>query len=91
MLCTRLGKGLKSLRASRKNGNRQLQEVGGWRDSPECTRDLGHERLRGTLDEMTCNAEKELVEPNSSRKTGHHMRDGAAIPQFKFWPIIVPV
>ena len=41
------GKGLKSLRASRKNGNRQLWEVGGWGDPPECTRDLGGERLSG--------------------------------------------
>jgi hypothetical protein len=34
-----------ALRASIKNGNRQLQEIGGWGDSPECTRDQGHERL----------------------------------------------
>ena len=41
------GKGLKSLRARRKNGNRQPLEVGGWEDPPECTRDLGGERLLG--------------------------------------------
>ena len=36
-----------ALRASRKNGNRQPQEIGGWGDPPECTRDLGGERLSG--------------------------------------------
>ena len=41
-----LGEG-KGLRASRKNGNRQPQEVGGWGDPPECIRDLGGERLPG--------------------------------------------
>jgi hypothetical protein len=35
------------MRASRKNGNRQPQEVRGWGDLPECTRDLGEERLSG--------------------------------------------
>jgi hypothetical protein len=41
------GKGLKSLRASKKNVNRQPQEIGGWVYPPECTRDLGGERLPG--------------------------------------------
>jgi hypothetical protein len=41
------GKGLKSLRASRKNGNMQPWEVGGWGDPPECTRDMGSDRLSG--------------------------------------------
>jgi hypothetical protein len=27
------------------------------------------------------NRERELIEPNSSRKTGHQVRDGVAIPQ----------
>lgn len=35
------------MRASRKNGNRQPLEVGGWRDPPDCIRDLGGERLSG--------------------------------------------
>jgi hypothetical protein len=35
--------------------------------------------------------EKELIEPTSSRKTGHQVRDGVAIPQSHLWPIIVPV
>jgi hypothetical protein len=34
-----------ALRTSRKNVNRQPQEVGDWGDPPECTRDLGGERL----------------------------------------------
>ena len=35
----------------------------------------------GTLHEMLNCREKELKEPTSSRKTGHHVRDGVAIPQ----------
>jgi hypothetical protein len=38
-------KGLKSLRASRKNGNGQPRELGGSGDPLECTRDLVGERL----------------------------------------------
>jgi hypothetical protein len=36
---------------------------------------------RGTLDEMPFIGERELVEPTSSRKTGHQVRNGVAIPQ----------
>jgi hypothetical protein len=36
-----------------------------------------------TLDEMHYSGEGELVEPTSSRKTGHQWRDGVAIPQSK--------
>jgi hypothetical protein len=36
-----------ALRASRKNGNRQFQEVGSCGESPECTRDLEGERTSG--------------------------------------------
>jgi hypothetical protein len=32
---------------------------------------------------MTYFGKKELVEPTSSRKTGHQMREGVAIPQSK--------
>jgi len=39
-----VGEKTDALRANRKNGNRQPQDVGG-RDPPECTRDLGGERL----------------------------------------------
>ena len=35
----------------------------------------------GTLDEMPNSRERELIEPTSSRKTGHQVRDGVAIPQ----------
>jgi hypothetical protein len=41
------GKRTEALRASRKNGNRQSQEIGGWGHPPECTRDLEGERLSG--------------------------------------------
>jgi hypothetical protein len=80
--------------ASRKNGNRQPQEIGGWGDPPKCTRDLGGEKLsglKGTLDEMPYIEEMELVEPTSSRKTGQQVRDGVAFPQSQLWHIIVPV
>jgi hypothetical protein len=42
------GNRIEALRASRKNGNREPQEVrdGGQR-APECTRNLGGERLSG--------------------------------------------
>jgi hypothetical protein len=36
-----------AMKASRKNGNRKPLEVGYFRDSPECTRDLGGKRLSG--------------------------------------------
>ena len=31
---------------------------------------------RGTLDEMPDSRERKLIEPTSSRKTGHQVRDG---------------
>jgi hypothetical protein len=34
----------------------------------------------GTLDEIPDSRERELIEPTSSRKTGHQVRDGVAIP-----------
>ena len=37
----------------------------------------------GTLDEMPDSRERELIEPISSRKTGHQVRDRVAIPQLK--------
>jgi hypothetical protein len=45
------GKKLKALRASKKNGNRQPQEIGGWRtpSPPKCTRDLEGQRLPGLI------------------------------------------
>jgi hypothetical protein len=90
------GKRIEALRSSRKNGNRQPQDIRGWRDPPECTRDLGDERLSGLkgvggLDEMPYSRERELIEPTSSRKTEHQVRLRDAIPQSLLWPIIVPV
>jgi hypothetical protein len=38
---------IEALRASKKIGNTQPREMGGWGDPPECTRDLGGERLSG--------------------------------------------
>jgi hypothetical protein len=38
----------------------------------------------GTLDEMPDIRERELIEPNSSRKTVHQERDGVANPQSHF-------
>jgi hypothetical protein len=35
------------------------------------------------IDEMPCSGERELVEPTSSRKSGHQERDLVAIPQSK--------
>jgi hypothetical protein len=37
----------------------------------------------GTLYEMPYSGERELVEPTSSKKTGHQVRDGVTIPQSK--------
>jgi hypothetical protein len=35
----------------------------------------------GTLDEKPDSRERELIEPTSSRKTGHQVREGVPIPQ----------
>ena len=78
-------------RDSRKNENRQPWEIGGWGDPPECTRDLGGERLLGIKDETPKSRERELMEPTSSRKIGHQVRDGVAIPQSHLCPTIAPV
>lgn len=45
----------------------------------------------GTLDEITDNREREHTEPTLSRKTGHQVREGVAIPQSKPWHIIAHV
>jgi hypothetical protein len=36
-------------------------------------------------------SEREVIEPTSSRKTGHQVRNGIAIPQSHLWPIVVSV
>jgi hypothetical protein len=38
---------------------------------------------KGNLDEMPYIGERELIEPISSRKTGHQVRDGVAITESK--------
>jgi len=72
------------MRASRKKVNREPQEEGGWEDPPECTRDLEGERLSGLKwgrgYKTLYSRETELVEPTSSRKIGHQLGGGVAIP-----------
>jgi hypothetical protein len=74
-----------ALRTSRKNGNRQPRKVGGWGHLLECTRDLGdsQDSKGGTLGEMSYSGARELVDPSFSKKTGHQVKDGVAIPQLK--------
>jgi hypothetical protein len=74
-----------ALRASRKNVNSQPPEIGGWRtlqNAPETweVRD-SQDSKGGTLYEIPDSRERELTESTSSRKTGHQLRDGVAIPQ----------
>ena len=72
--------------ASKKNGNRQPQEIGvGGRTLPNVpetweVRDCQASKGR-TLDEMHNSRKRKLIEPTSSKKTGHQVRDGVAIPQ----------
>jgi hypothetical protein len=40
----------------------------------------------GTLDDMTECRERELIEPTSSKKTGHQLRERGAIPQSHYDP-----
>ena len=57
-----------------------------WGDPLECTRDLEGDRfskLKGTLDEMPYNGERELVELPSVERQGIKWREGVAIPQSK--------
>jgi hypothetical protein len=71
------------------------QEVGGWgthQSTPETWEVRDSQDSKGAiLDEMPYSGERELVEPTSSRKTGHQMREGVVIPQSKLSPIIVPM
>jgi hypothetical protein len=79
------GKGLKSLRASIKNGNIQPPEVvGTFQNSPETWMVRHSQDSKGeTLDEMPYIGERELLEPSSNRKIGHKVRDVVAISQSK--------
>ena len=69
-----------ALRVSRKNGNRQPQEIGCWKDLQNTpgtweVRDSQDSKGR-TLDEMLNHRERGFIELTSSRKTGHQMRKG---------------
>ena len=69
----------------RKNRNRQTWEVGDWgslQDAPD-TREVrdSQDSKGGTLDELPNRGERKLIELTSSRKTGHQVRNGVAIPQ----------
>jgi hypothetical protein len=63
------------------------QELGDYGDSPEFTRDLGG----GTVEERPDSRKKKLIEPTFSRKIGHQMREGVAIPQSKPATMVVSV
>jgi hypothetical protein len=57
---------------------------GGWgaQNAPETREVRASQDSKGrTLDEMPDSREREHIESTSSRKTGHQMRDGVAIPQ----------
>ena len=73
----------KALRARRKNRNRQLQQVGGAESlqkvTESCEMRKSQDSKGGTLDEMLNSGERELVEPISSRKPGHQVRDGLSL------------
>ena len=81
---------------SRKNGNRQPQEIGGWGTPPQNVPETWEVRdsqdsWGGILDEMPDSRERELIESTSNRKIGHQVRDGVAILQSQLWPMIVSV
>ena len=73
-----------ALKARRRNGNWQPQEIRDWgihQNAPETWKVRDSQESKGrTLDEMPDSRERELIEPISSRKTGHQMR-GGGIPQ----------
>ena len=47
--------------------------------------------VRDSEDEMPDSGERKLIDPTSSRKTGHQVTDRTAIPKSHLKPIIVPV
>ena len=74
-----LGNSIEASRAIRKNGNRQIQEVGSGRtlqNVPEAwkVKDT-QDSDGGTLDEILNSGEKELVDSTSSRMTGHQVEE----------------
>ena len=65
--------------------NLRRKEVGGTLQNVPETWEMrdSQDSKRGTLDEVPYFGERELVEPTSSRKTEHQVRDGVVIPQSK--------
>jgi hypothetical protein len=65
--------------------NLRRKEVGGTLQNVPETWEMrdSQDSKRGTLDEVPYFGESQLVEPTSSRKTEHQVRDGVAIPQSK--------
>jgi len=63
-------------------GNLKGRRLG---EPSECMRDLECESFSGlkevTIVEFLYSAEVELVEPSSSRQTGHQVRDRVAVPR----------
>jgi hypothetical protein len=59
-------------------GNLRREEVGGTlQNAPETWEVRDSQDSKGrTLDEMPNSRKRELIAPNSSRKTGHQVRDG---------------
>lgn len=78
------GKGLK-LRGPPERMYRKHQKIGVWGDpprqyAPETWEVRGSQDSHGeNSDEMSANGERELIEPTSSRKIRHQMRDGFVI------------
>jgi hypothetical protein len=79
-----VGKKTEALRANRKNESRHLQEVGGYENASETWEVKGSQDSKGgKFDEMPVSRERKLIEPTSSIKTVHQVREGAAILQSK--------
>ena len=60
-------------------------------DVPETREVRDSQESKGeTWNKMPDSKERELIEPTPSRKTGHKVRAGVAIPRSQLWPIIFP-
>ena len=66
--------------------------MGTLQNAPETWEVRASQESKGeTLDEMLDSREMELTEANSSRMTGHQVRDGVSTTQSHLSPIIVHV
>jgi hypothetical protein len=74
-----------ALKVSRKKCQQENSENMMLGEPPEYTRDWEmrdpQDAKEGTLNGMANSRERELIDPTSSRKTGHQVRDGVAITQ----------